>query len=57
MTPQRWTFSVRQSGLTVASGDAPTEEQARREALHYGAMYAQDGPKVVVRVRQSGRRA
>lgn len=44
-----WIFSVRQDGLTVASGSAPTEEACRREAGHYATMYGQDGP-VAVRV-------
>jgi hypothetical protein len=40
----RWNFSVEQDGIVVASGDAPTEDGAKREAGHYAMMYAQDGP-------------
>lgn len=39
-----WEFSVEQDGMVVASGEAPTEESARREAAHYALMYSQDGP-------------
>ena len=41
---RRWKFSVKQGGLVVASGDCPTEEDAKREAAHYAMMYSQDGP-------------
>ena len=40
----RWSFLVEQDGMVVASGDAPTEDGAKREAGHYAMMYAQDGP-------------
>lgn len=40
----RWSFLVEQDGMVVASGDAPTEAEAKREAGHYAMMYAQDGP-------------
>lgn len=49
-----WTFSVRQDGLTVASGSAPTEDACRREAGHYAAMYGQDGPLAVLVRRTRG---
>jgi hypothetical protein len=39
-----WEFTVEQDGMVVASGEAPTEESARREAAHYALMYSQDGP-------------
>jgi hypothetical protein len=51
----RWSFSVEQDGMVVASGDAPTEDGAKREAGHYAMMYAQDGPvKVSLRERVRG---
>jgi hypothetical protein len=40
----RWKFSVEQDGMEVASGEAPTEAESKREAGHYAMMYAQDGP-------------
>ena len=40
----RWSFLVEQDGMVVASGDAPTEDGAKREAGHYAMMYSQDGP-------------
>ena len=43
----RWKFSVEQDGIVVARGDAPSQEDAEREAAHYGMMYGQDGPVVV----------
>ena len=39
----RWIFSVEQDGMVVASGEAPTEDEAKREAAHYALMYGQDG--------------
>jgi len=48
--PERGSFSVRQGGITVASGSGPYED-IRREAAHYAAVYGQDGP-VQVRVRK-----
>jgi hypothetical protein len=53
---ERWAFSVRQGGVTVASGDAPTEAVARREATHYAMMYAQDGGAVTVKINRRGKR-
>ena len=49
----RWNFSVEQDGMVVASGEAPTEAEAKREAGHYAMMYAQDGP-VKVSVKRFG---
>ena len=49
----RWSFLVEQDGMVVASGDAPTEAEAKREAGHYAMMYAQDGP-VKVSVKRFG---
>jgi hypothetical protein len=40
----RWNFTVEQDGMEVASGEAPTEDEAKREAGHYALMYSQDGP-------------
>ena len=40
----RWEFAVEQDGMVVASGEAPTEAGAKREAAHYAMMYSQDGP-------------
>jgi hypothetical protein len=39
----RWEFSVEQDGMVVASGEAPSEAEAKREAAHYAMMYSQDG--------------
>lgn len=32
------------NGTIAASGDAPTEDEARREMEHYAMQYSQDGP-------------
>lgn len=45
-----WRFKVFQEGMEVAAGSGPTEESVRREATHYGVMYAQDGPSVMVKI-------
>jgi hypothetical protein len=39
----RWEFSVEQDGMVVASGEAPSEAEAKMEAGHYALMYSQDG--------------
>ncbi len=40
-----YTWAVEEaSGLQVASGSAPTYEDAAREANRYAAQYAEDGP-------------
>lgn len=42
-------FSVRQKGITVASGDGPFFDVVK-EAQHYAGIYRQDGPvRVTVR--------
>ncbi|MDP3492781.1 MAG: hypothetical protein Q8R82_06670 [Hyphomonadaceae bacterium] len=51
---ESWEFKVWQSGIEVASGDAPDEPTAKREAMHYAMMYAQDGPQVIVMVNPVG---
>jgi hypothetical protein len=48
------TFKVMQNGIEVACGSGPYEA-IKGEALHYAAIYAQDGP-VVLRLRKSRRR-
>jgi hypothetical protein len=46
---ERGSFTVKQGGMTVASGTG-TYEDVKREAAHYAMMYEQDGPvKVTVR--------
>jgi len=40
----RFGFEVKQDGMVVASGEAPTEREAEREAMHYAMVYSQDGP-------------
>lgn len=42
-------FEVVQNGAVVASAGAASEDAARREAIHYAMMYAQDGPPCIVR--------
>ncbi len=37
-------YAIFQDGLMVAKVEAPTDEEALREAHHYAFMYAQDGP-------------
>ncbi|MFA6043600.1 MAG: hypothetical protein WC718_01335 [Phycisphaerales bacterium] len=37
-------FEVWQDGVPVATATASTREAALREAMHYMAMYGQDGP-------------
>ena len=39
-----WCVVEADTGITVAKGYAPTEEDAVREAGHYAVQYAQDGP-------------
>ncbi len=39
----RWEFAVEQDGMVVASGETPSEAEAKREAGHYAMMYSQDG--------------
>ncbi len=39
----RGSFSVYQDGVKVAGGSGPWEAM-KREAMHYAAVYAQDGP-------------
>lgn len=53
---ERGSFSVRQGGVTVASGSGPYED-IKREAAHYAAVYRQDGPVVVTVRRIKPRRA
>lgn len=40
---ERWNFRVKQGGVVVAEGDAENQADAMREALHYCAVYGQDG--------------
>lgn len=45
MSAQRtYSFELVQGGIVVASVDAPTLDEARREIMHYAMVYAQDGP-------------
>jgi hypothetical protein len=44
MTMKRYQFQLWQSGIEVASVDAPDLASAQREIMHYAMMYAQDGP-------------
>ena len=46
---KRFDFEVWHDGMRVAGGEAPSEDEAKREAMHYAAMYAQDGGHVVAR--------
>jgi hypothetical protein len=39
----RWCVEEAGTGLPVASGSAPTREEANREMMHYVAQYSQDG--------------
>lgn len=39
----RWCIEEADTGLPVASGSAPTPEEANREMMHYVAQYSQDG--------------
>jgi len=43
----RYWFYVKQGGITVAKGDAPTKAEAEREANHYAMMYGQDEPVTI----------
>ena len=43
---QRWKFEVRENGQWVAGGDGPDKDSVLREAMHYTAMYGQDGGDV-----------
>lgn len=53
MSEMSFVFSVEQDGMIVASGEAPTREEAEREASHYAMMYAQDGAvNVTVKVSE-----
>lgn len=51
-----WSFSIFQGGYKVAGGSGPVESDIRREAMHYGMMYAQDGP-CIVKVRSRKRKS
>jgi len=53
MNMNRHWFYVKQGGITVASGNAATREEAEREAFHYALIYGQDGP-VKVSFRSAG---
>ena len=55
-TAERGSFIVKQNGVTVASGSGPCEA-LQREAMHYGAIYAQDGPTEVIIRRLKPRKA
>jgi len=39
-----WSFAVIQNDMIVAEGSASVRDDAVREAMHYVAMYGQDGP-------------
>jgi hypothetical protein len=54
-TLERGSFTVRQGGVTVASGSGPYED-IKREAAHYAIICRQDGP-VKVSVRRMKKRA
>jgi len=41
-----WCVVEAGTGMQVAKGYSPTEEDARREAGHYAMQYAQDGPVI-----------
>lgn len=40
----RWAVEDRNTGMPVANGCAPTEDEACREVMHYAMQYSQDGP-------------
>ena len=45
-----WSVTELRTGIKAASGSAPKEADAMREAIHYAMQYAQDGPvRFVVR--------
>lgn len=44
MADERFCFEVWQGDLRVVEGEAPTEDEAQREGMHYAMMYAKDGP-------------
>jgi hypothetical protein len=44
LKPREFCYEVIQDGVVVASAWSRNEGQARMEAAHYAAMYAQDGP-------------
>lgn len=41
---ERWEFELWQDEIQVAGGEGPDQDSMRREAFHYAAQYAQDGP-------------
>ncbi|CAL62446.1 Hypothetical protein HEAR2315 [Herminiimonas arsenicoxydans] len=52
MSTDRATFEIWQDGMCVASSSGPRED-AQREALHYAAVYGQDGPVELREVRKA----
>lgn len=40
----KWRIEERDTGLLCASGSAPTQAEAMREANRYALQYVQDGP-------------
>ena len=46
-------FEVWQDGMPVASASASKVSDAWREAIHYAAVYGQDGPVEIVRVSRT----
>lgn len=51
----RVAYRVYQGGLMVARVEADNEDDAAREAVHYAAMYLQDGPVNLVKRKPNGR--
>lgn len=46
-------FEVWQDGLPVASASSEDRAAAVREALHYAAVYSQDGPVSIYEVKRT----
>jgi hypothetical protein len=47
MTDREFEFGVFQGGIMVASAGSRNRDEAFKEAMHYAAIYSQDGPVIV----------
>ena len=48
---REYQYKLLQEGMEVARVFAPTNKEAKREINHYAAMYGQDGPVEIVKIK------
>ena len=54
---EEWIFIIKQDGLTVARGFAPTKEEVLQEACHYWSQYEEeDFEKMTMTVQRKDRK-